>query len=117
MKLFLSSLTAILLAWTPGVFAAGNAGPPKPNFLILHTDDQRADTLGCYNPDTYTYDPYGPRPQSGAPEIDWVKFQKAHPADYARIKSAIEALNVTWEQATGDPAIREKVSAAARYWY
>jgi arylsulfatase A-like enzyme len=69
------------------------------------------------NPDTYTYDPYGPRPQSGAPEIDWERFQKARPADYARIKSAIETLNVTWEQATGDPAIREKVSGAARYWY
>lgn len=24
----------------------------KPNFLIFHTDDQRADTLGCYYPDT-----------------------------------------------------------------
>lgn len=75
------------------------------------------DTWLKQNPDTYDYDSYGRRSQSGAPEIDWDKFQKAWPEEYARIKTAVETMNVTWEQAMNDPVIREKISAEARYWY
>lgn len=69
------------------------------------------------NPDNYSYASYGRRSQSGAPEIDWVKFQSVLPDEYQRIQKAAQDLNVTLDQAVSDPAIREKVSAAARYWY
>jgi arylsulfatase A-like enzyme len=69
------------------------------------------------NPDTYEYDSYGRRPQSGAPEIDWEKFKSVRPEEYARIAAEIEKLGVTWDQAVKDKIVRAKISAAARYWY
>lgn len=69
------------------------------------------------HPDTYSYDSYGRRPQSGSPELDWEKFKQAKPKEYNRIASAVEKLGVTWEQAMSDDDIREKVSSAAGYWY
>jgi len=69
------------------------------------------------HPDTYTHDPYGRRPQSGSPELDWEKFKQARPKEYNRIAAAIEKLGVTWEEALSDEAIRAKVSTEAGYWY
>ncbi len=69
------------------------------------------------HPDTYSHDPYGRRPQSGSPELDWEKFKQARPKEYERIASIIKKLGVTWEQALADEEIRRKVSAEASYWY
>lgn len=31
-----------------------------------------------------THNPYGPRPQTNAPEIDWKRYQKAWPKPYEK---------------------------------
>jgi len=69
------------------------------------------------NPSTYSYDVYGKRPQYGAPEIDWKKFKQARPKEYDRIKTEIDKLGVTWEQAMDDWDIRYKICRKANYWY
>ena len=69
------------------------------------------------NPSTYQYDSYGPRPQYGAKEMDWERFQKVRPKEYARIKEQVERLGVTWEQAMDDWEIRYEICSEAGYWY
>ncbi|MGZ0654269.1 sulfatase-like hydrolase/transferase [Coraliomargarita sp. W4R72] len=69
------------------------------------------------HPSTYSYDVYGRRAQSLAPEIDWEAFKKARPEEYARIAAQIERFGVTWEQAEDDWAVRYKISSHAGYWY
>ena len=69
------------------------------------------------NPSTYRYDQYGERPQSGAPEIDWEKFRQVRPEEYERIKTEIERLGVTWEQAMNDWEVRYEICSNAEYWY
>jgi hypothetical protein len=78
---------------------------------------EKYDTWRKANPSTFTYDTYSRRSQSGSPEIDWERFKKARPAEYARIARQVEALGVTWDQAVNDRSIRIKICKAARYWY
>jgi arylsulfatase A-like enzyme len=68
-------------------------------------------------PDTYRYDTYGERPQSGSPEINWEKFKQTKPEEYERIASIIKKLGVTWEQALADYEVRRKICTEAGYWY
>jgi arylsulfatase A-like enzyme len=69
------------------------------------------------NPSNYDYAPYGPRPQSGAPVIDWELFQQKLPKEYARIAREVKRLGVTWQQAMDDWAVRYEISSKAGYWY
>ena len=78
---------------------------------------QLLDNWLAAHPDTYSHDPYGRRPQSQAPEIDWDKLKQGNPKGYDRVAAAIKKLGVTWEDALKDQAVREKVSATAGYWY
>lgn len=69
------------------------------------------------NPNTYDYTPYGHRPQSGAPDLDWEKFKAAKPKAYERIAAEIKKRGVSWEDAIEDPEARWEIGQAAEYWY
>jgi arylsulfatase A-like enzyme len=69
------------------------------------------------NPMSYAYNTYGWRPHSGNPEIDWERFKSAHPEKYARIAEQVQLLDVTWQQAVSDRAIRIKISHAVEWLY
>ncbi len=69
------------------------------------------------NPNTYDYMPYGSRPQTGAPGIDWVKFKAAQPQAYERIAAEIQKRGVSWDDALEDPEARWEIGRAAKYWY
>lgn len=69
------------------------------------------------NPNTYDYMPYGSRPQTGAPHIDWEKFKAAQPEAYERIAAEIQSRGVSWDDAIEDPEARWEISQAVKYWY
>jgi arylsulfatase A-like enzyme len=69
------------------------------------------------NPNTYDYMPYGIRPQTGAPGIDWEKFKAAQPKAYERIAAEIKKRGVSWDDALEDPEARWEIGRAAKYWY
>lgn len=69
------------------------------------------------NPNTYDFMPYGLRPQTGAPGIDWEKFKAAQPKAYERIAAEIEKRGVSWDDALEDPEARWEIGRAAKYWY
>ncbi len=69
------------------------------------------------NPSSFRFDILGPRAQFGAPEVDWVAFREAKPAEYKRIKAEVERLGVTWEQAVSDWETRLEICTNAVYWY
>jgi len=69
------------------------------------------------NPNTYDYMPYGIRPQTGAPNLDWVKFKAAQPKAYERIAAEIKKRDLSWDGALEDPETRWEIGRAAKYWY
>ncbi len=69
------------------------------------------------NPSTFRFDFLGSRAQFGAPEVDWVQFREAKPAEYARIKAEVERLGVSWETAVNDWETRLEICTNAVYWY
>jgi arylsulfatase A-like enzyme len=69
------------------------------------------------NPSTFQFDPFGPRAQFGAPEVDWEQFQRAKPDEYERIKTEVERLGVSWETAVSDWETRLEICTNAVYWY
>lgn len=80
---------------------------------------ERFDQWQTENPDTYPkhYNPYGPRPQTNAPGIDWKKYKKYWPDQYKQIAAEVERLGVTWEQALEDPNIRQQIGKKLRWYY
>lgn len=69
------------------------------------------------NPNTYTYNPYGPRPQTNAPDIDWEQYRKALPQAYQKIAAEVERLGVSWDDALNNPQTRETIGKAAGWYY
>lgn len=69
------------------------------------------------NPSTFRFDFLGSRAQFGSPDVDWVQFREAKPAEYARIKSEVERLGVSWETAVNDWETRLEICSNAVYWY
>lgn len=70
------------------------------------------------NPVSYQYDTYGAHAEFGAKEIDWKRFEKAHPTEYSRIKAEVDRFGVTWEQAVNDWAVRYEICTRdGNYWY
>lgn len=69
------------------------------------------------NPNTYDYMPYGIRPQTGAPDLDWEKFKAAQPKAYERIAAEIKKRGLSWDDALEDPEARWEIGRAAKYWY
>jgi hypothetical protein len=69
------------------------------------------------NPNTYSHNPYGPRPQTNAPGIDWQRYQKAWPKHYEKIAAEVRKRGVTWEEALNDPAMREAIGKAVGWYY
>jgi arylsulfatase A-like enzyme len=69
------------------------------------------------NPQTYVADLHGSRPESGSRNIDWKRFAADRPEEYQRIKTQVERMDVTWEQAVHDYDIRFEICMKAGYWY
>jgi len=69
------------------------------------------------NPSTFRFDITGARAQFGAPEVDWVEFKEAKPAEYKRIQAEVERLGVSWEDAVKDWEVRLEICTNAVYWY
>jgi len=69
------------------------------------------------NPDTYDFMPYGHRPQTGAPDLDWQKFKATWPGPHRRIAAEIEKRGCSWEDALVDPDLRFEIGLAADYFY
>lgn len=82
-------------------------------------DQLRADfdAWRAENPENYDYNSYGKRSEAWAQEIDWDRFKAAKPEIYAKIKTEVERLGVTWEQAMDDWEIRWKICSRTGYWY
>jgi arylsulfatase A-like enzyme len=87
--------------------------------LAVQIENAKADFKAwrSSNPHNFEYFPYSRRPQFGASEIDWEKFQKVRPKEFARIKREVERLGVTWDQAMNDWSVRYKICSEAGYWY
>jgi arylsulfatase A-like enzyme len=60
---------------------------------------------------------YSKQAAFGAMEIDWKRFEEAHPEAYQKIAVEVERLGVTWEQAVNDWKIRKAICKKAEYWY
>lgn len=69
------------------------------------------------HPANFEHFPYSSRPQFGAGEIDWDKFQQVRPNEFSRIRREVERLGVSWEQAMNDWSIRFEISSGSGYWY
>jgi arylsulfatase A-like enzyme len=69
------------------------------------------------NPNTYDYMPYGIRPQTGSPNLDWEKFKAAKPKAYERIAVEIKKRGLSWDDALEDPEARWEIGMAAGYLY
>ena len=99
--------------------------PEEANNLIAHPEYKtrveaarnKFEKWREQNPSTYSYNIYEPRSQALAPEIDWVKFKKAKPAEYKKIAKEVKSLGVTWEQAINDWETRKKIWKAINYYY
>lgn len=68
-------------------------------------------------PAVIEYRPYQKYSQSGAKDIDWKKFKKAQPKYYAKIKTEVEKMGVSWEQAVDDWSVRYKICKNVDFWY
>jgi arylsulfatase A-like enzyme len=75
------------------------------------------DNWRAAHPSTYQLDPYGHRPQSGAPTIDWAEFKKVRPEVYEAIEKQIEERGVSWDQAVNDWETRYAICTGVGYWY
>lgn len=94
-----------------GKYGVGATPKQIAFFDVFDTDWEKQ------NPNTYTYTPYGPRPQTNAPGIDWQRYQKAWPKPYEKIAAEVKKLGVTWEDALENPATRETIGKAVGWYY
>lgn len=78
---------------------------------------QDYDNWRAAHPSTYEFNPYGRRPQSGAPAIDWAEFKKVRPEIYEAIEKQIEERGVSWDQAVNDWETRYAICTKVGYWY
>ncbi len=69
------------------------------------------------HPVNFAHDPYGKQATFNAPKIDWAKFKKAKPNEYAKIAKQVKRLGVTWEQAMADWETRAAIWRATGYYY
>lgn len=69
------------------------------------------------HPANYTHDPYAQYATFNAPDIDWERFKKARPVEYAKIAKEVARLGVTWEQAINDWETRTTIWNAVGYNY
>lgn len=102
------------------------AQDPQEAFNLVHHPDHKSaftslkksyQSWRAHNPSNFNTYTYSNRPQFGAMEIDWEKFQQVRPNEFARIKAEVERLGVTWDQAINDWNIRYEISSNAGYWY
>jgi arylsulfatase A-like enzyme len=77
----------------------------------------RLDSWRSAHPANYVFDPYIKNATFNAPEIDWARFKKAHPQEYAKIAKEVEHLGVTWQQAVHDWETRSAIWEATGYYY
>jgi len=77
----------------------------------------RFDAWRVAHPANFAHDPYGRWATFNAPAIDWKKFKKAKPEEYAKIAREVKRLGVTWEQAMNDWDARTAIWKATRYYY
>jgi len=99
--------------------------PDELNNLVSNPEQQelvqqlraRFDAWRAAHPANYTPDPYGRWATFNAPEIDWKKFKKAKPGEYAKIAKEVKRLGVSWEQAMDDWETRTKIWKATGYYY
>ena len=99
--------------------------PDELNNLVSNPEQQarvtqlraRFDAWRAAHPANFAHDPYGRWATFNAPEIDWKKFKKAKPEEYAKIAREVKRLGVTWEQAMNDWETRTKIWKATGYHY
>lgn len=77
----------------------------------------RFDEWRQMHPANFAHDPYGKWATFNAPEIDWDRFKKVKPREYAGIAGEVKRLGVTWEQAMKDWDTRLKIWNVTRYYY
>lgn len=68
-------------------------------------------------PAVIDYNPYQQYSQSGVMDMDWVKFRKFRPKQYAEIEAEIKRMGVTWEDAVTDWKVRFEICKNVGYWY
>ncbi len=99
--------------------------PDELNNLVKDPEQQervkqlrkRFDEWRDAHPANYKHDPYGKKSSFNAPEIDWDRFKRTHPEEYAKIEKQVKRLGVTWEQAINDWDIRTVIWKAVGYYY
>ena len=79
----------------------------------------RFDKWRAGHPANYIHDPYARFPlyTFNSPKIDWQKFKKARPEQYAEIAKEVKRLGVTWDQAANDWHTRTKIWKATHIYY
>ncbi|NQY31626.1 MAG: sulfatase-like hydrolase/transferase [Coraliomargarita sp.] len=99
--------------------------PDELNNLVSNPEQQgRVQQLRAWfdewraaHPANFTHNPYAQFAPFNAPEIDWERFKKVRPEEYAKIAKEVERLGVTWEQAMNDWDTRTAIWKAVDYNY